>query len=604
MVMNSKTALTKALVIFAMLGAVPATAQDVTLTADIEDKSVLVALRSASLTLGIERDGGGATQDYVAAARADYRRILTALYEAGYFGGTISIRIDGREARSIAPLDAPQTIGFIDIAIQTGPQFAFGRAEVSPVVSATQLPDSFATGKPAGTGPIKEAVRSAIDDWRNNGHAKAEPVDQKIVARHDARELNASITIAPGPQLAFGAITIEGEQDVREQRIVQIAGIPQGAVFSPRDLELAARRLRRTGTFGSVTIREADEIGPDQTLPISIVVAESKPRRIGFGIELSSIEGLRVSSYWMHRNFLGGAERFRIEGEVSGIGGETGGTDYAIRASLDRPAIYGPDTNLFVRTEAVRLDEPDYLIDKASLEIGATRLLGDELEFEAGIGILTAREVTPAFTREYSLITLPLEATFDKRDDKTNANNGYFINAQATPFVSLGSRDLGIRAYGDVRGYRGFGDGDKVVLAGRMQIGSVFGVEVDQAPADYLFHSGGGGTVRGQPYQSLAFEHTGRGSGGYRTGGLAFAGAQLEARYAVTDTISAVGFYDIGLISEAADFNGDTLWHAGVGLGVRYNTGIGPIRLDVGTPANGDGAFGSAQVYIGIGQSF
>ncbi len=72
----------------------------------------------------------------------------------------------------------------------------------------------------------------------------------------------------------------------------------------------------------------------------------------------------------------------------------------------------------------------------------------------------------------------------------------------------------------------------------------------------------------------------------------------------VTDTIGVVGFYDVGYIgAEAMPLqNGD--WHAGAGIGLRYDTGIGPIRLDLATPVGGDTGGSALQGYIGIGQSF
>ena len=69
-------------------------------------------------------------------------------------------------------------------------------------------------------------------------------------------------------------------------------------------------------------------------------VADNKPRRFGFGGELATIEGLTLSGYWLHRNILGGAERLRVEGEISGIGGETGGINYLLRTRFDRPATF------------------------------------------------------------------------------------------------------------------------------------------------------------------------------------------------------------------------------------------------------------------------
>ena len=165
----------------------------------------------------------------------------------------------------------------------------------------------------------------------------------------------------------------------------------------------------------------------------------------------------------------------------------------------------------------------------------------------------------------------------------------------------------GLRLYADGRAYRSFGETDRVTFAARAQLGSVLGAGPVEAPADYLFYSGGGGTVRGQPYQSLAINTLadfGDGPTEVRTGGTSFAGAQLEARVGITDAIGAVGFYDFGLIGDDAFPSANDEYQAGAGLGLRYNTPIGPIRLDLATPVTGVSAGERLEVYIGIGQSF
>ena len=135
----------------------------------------------------------------------------------------------------------------------------------------------------------------------------------------------------------------------------------------------------------------------------------------------------------------------------------------------------------------------------------------------------------------------------------------------------------------------------------------MIGADLMDAPADFLFYSGGGGTVREQPYKSLGvnvLRDFGTGLQPADSGAASFVGLQLETRVDVTGRIGVVGFYDIGYVDIVAFPTGDGDWHAGTGIGVRYGTPIGPIRLDLATPANGDDAFGSLQVYIGIGQSF
>jgi len=574
-------------------------AQSVELSAPGAPDDVVDLLRASSLSVSASAEGETDPQNFVAAARADYRTLLTALYSAGYYAGEIGITLDGTQAANIAPLAAPRAIQTIQIDVTTGPQFIFGKASITPVTSATTLPDAFATGQPAKSAEISNAVSVAISDWRDAGHAKAAPAGQQITARHSQNVLDATVQIAPGPQLTFGEVTINGSRRIRETAIRRIAGIPVGRTYNPDDIDQAAARLRKTGAFNSAAFIEADDIGPNNTLPITLELQEAKLRRLGVGIELSTIEGLRGSIYWLHRNALGGAERFQIEGKVAGIGGDTGGIDYSLTTSLGIPAVLTTRTDFLATATISREDEPAYLVDKVTVEAALTREIGDDKSTSAGVGLLAAREVTDAGTREYILLTFPLSGQIDRRDDVANAKDGYYLNLDITPFVGLRGSANGGRIFADARAYKSFGDDDRFTFAARSQIGSLLGASSNTLPADFQFFSGGGGTVRGQGYKSLGItDATGT------TGGLSFVGAQLEARVDVTETIGVVGFVDYGFVGPTSTPFEDGDWHSGAGLGLRYNTGIGPIRLDVATPTSGDDAFGSAQLYIGIGQSF
>ncbi|MCD2261074.1 hypothetical protein, partial [Psychroserpens luteolus] len=98
-------------------------------------------LRSASLVVPLADDADAAPQDILAAAQADYGRLIGALYEEGYFAPVINIRVNGREAAGISPLGSPGPIGRIEISVNPGPQFKFGQAAIAPVTSQTTLPD-------------------------------------------------------------------------------------------------------------------------------------------------------------------------------------------------------------------------------------------------------------------------------------------------------------------------------------------------------------------------------------------------------------------------------------------------------------------------------
>jgi len=540
------------------------------------------------------------TQELLAAAQADYARLLAVLYDQGYFASVIKITVDGVDASAIAPVSPPSQIDKAVINIMPGKKFSFAKAEIAPVAPETELPEGFAAGQPASLGVLKETVAVGITGWRDQGHAKAALDSQQLTARVPDSTISATLTLNPGPRLRFGELGVQGESAVRRARIIEIAGLPTGEVYSQEELDLSATRLRRTGAFSSVAMIEADQIVAPDVLPITAQIADVPPRRFGFGAELSSLEGVTLSSYWLHRNLLGGAESLRIEGEVAGIGGSSGGTDYRLSARFKRPATFNADTNFYAFAEIEQLDEVNFFSRQLDIESGIERIASEERTYSLGVGLRTA-ETRDAFgTNKYTLLTLPLSAEHDYRDNRLDAKDGYYAKASLTPFVAVSGAANGLRTYVDVRGYKTFGTTRPVTFALRGQLGSVYGPTLAQAPADYLFYSGGGGTVRGQPYQTLGVDL----GGGNTVGGRSFVGLSAEARIAVRDKIGVVAFADAGYIGAEEFYDGSGQWHSGAGLGLRYATGIGPIRFDIAVPTSGPETGENFQVYIGIGQSF
>jgi translocation and assembly module TamA len=566
-----------------------------------QDSDLYESVTGGSLLVEQSAEGANPTpQEVVAAAQADYARLLAILYDQGYFGPVINIRLDGVEAANLPPVQPPGRIARSEIAIQLGPRFRFGTARIAPVAPGTELPEEFASGQTASLGVLKDTVSAGISGWRDVGYAKADLAAQELTARHREATISADLRLDPGPRLRFGPLSVQGNRAVRTARVLEIAGLPVGEVFSPEELELAQKRLRRTGAFESVALIEADNYTPDLRLPITAQVSEALPRRFGFGAEVSTAEGVSVTTYWLHRNLLGGAESLRLEGEVSGVGGDSGGTDYRLSARFERPATFNPDTDFYALAQIEQLDEVNFFSRQLDLEAGIERIANENRTYTLGFGLRTA-ETRDAFgTNRYTLFTVPLSAEFDYRDNDLDATEGYYARASLTPFLALDGADNGLRTYLDLRAYRTFGTARPVTLALRGQLGSVVGPALSVAPADYLFYSGGGGTVRGQPYQSLGVDL----GGGNIVGGRSFLGVSAEARFKVTDKIGIVGFADAGYIGAEEFYNGDGRWHSGAGLGVRYATGIGPIRLDLAVPTSGPDTGENFQVYIGIGQSF
>jgi len=436
-----------------------------------------------------------------------------------------------------------------------------------------------------------------VGGWRAAGHAKAAASDSTIIADHRAATLDARLQFAPGPLVRFGSLIVTGNERMRPDRIREIAGFPTGEVFDPEATETAARRLRRTGTFASVALSEAENLGPGNTMDVTATLIEAPLRRVGFGAEFDTVEGGRLSAFWMHRNLLGGAERLRIEGEVSRIGARTGGRDYRFSARFSRPATFTPETTLTFGARAETVDSADYDAILAGFDVGVTHFFSDNLTGEAGLAYLYERAEDSAGRTTRSTIALPAKLTWDRRDDTLDTTSGTFLEGAATPFVGLSGTDSGAQLRVDARAYYGMGSEGALVLAGRVKAGTVLGADIARTPREYLFYSGGGGTVRGHPFRSLGVS-----VGGVSSGGRSFAVISGEVRGRVTDTIGVVGFADAGHVS-AGTLGSSGDWHAGAGLGLRYRTGIGPIRVDLAAPVRGRTGSGP-QLYVGIGQAF
>lgn len=393
-----------------------------------------------------------------------------------------------------------------------------------------------------------------------------------------------------------------GQQRMRERQIRKIAGLPEGEIYSPEELRLAAERLRRTGVFRSVTLTEDEAITPPDLIGITATVAEEKTRRYSIGAEVASLEGVTLSGFWLHRNLLGGAERFKIDGEIANIGAQNSGVDYSLGVTIDRPATLTPDTTLTFNTRIARLNEEDYNANTFTIGIGFTQIISEQLTARAGLRYDFSDGSDVAGDFRFRNLGLPVGATWDRRDSKTDATRGFYVDAELKPFLGFGTTNSGVRLTFDARAYRGFGDENRVVLAGRVQGGLIAGSRLLATPRDDLFYSGGGGTVRGQPYQSLGVTANDGGTL-VETGGTQFVSLSAEVRTRVTDTIGIVGFVDAGHVGDSDFGNPGDDWHAGAGIGLRYATGFGPIRLDVAAPVGGDTGEG-VQIYIGIGQSF
>ncbi|MCR4268051.1 autotransporter assembly complex family protein [Nitratireductor sp. ZSWI3] len=556
-----------------------------------------------------EKPASGAA-GLIVKARGDYSRLLNTLYGQARYGGSISITIDGREASDIqidATLANPATVR---VAIDPGPLFHFGEAAiVNPAPPAERRRDrvddpakeGFASGEVARSGTILAAGRLAVEAWRQQGHAKAEIIERRVTAAHDTRTVDAVLTVEPGRRACYGPLTVSGTERMDPDFVARQTGLVAGREYDPDDLERARERLSKLDVFRSARIEEAEEIGADCSLPLSLTVQERLPRRFGVGGTYSTLDGLGLQAYWMHRNLFGRAERLRFEGQVSGLGNtfDPAELTYRVGVTFLKPGVFTPDTDFQASVFGDREVLERYTRTGVSAEAGFRHEFTREFSGSLFVNGGFARFDDDFGTRNFTTVGLAGTVTYDSRDNPADATSGYFAELTAEPFYEMEYGNLAARMMLEGRAYYDFGSDGRYVVAGRAKIGSLAGAPIEETPPDKLFFAGGGGSVRGYAYRNIGVE-TPNGVAGGRS--LMEASAELRTR--ITDSIGLVGFVDAGAVGAESypDFSENV--RVGVGAGLRYLTPLGPIRLDVAVPLDRQSGDPSVAFYVGIGQAF
>lgn len=575
-----------------------------------EGGAVENAVRNASALLADEAEPASGAAGLIAKARGDYRRMLAALYAEGHYGGTISIRIGGVEAANLPPdTSLPDPVD-VTIAVSAGPLFSFSDVVIVNQAPPTTDPEDqvdlpvmrgFGVGEVARSPVILRAEQLALEAWRQQGYAKAEIVSRDVVADHATNTVAATITVNPGRLAAFGPIAVSGTTNMNPAFVAQQTGLAVGQPYDPDDLDRAQWRLDRLEVFRAARLEAAETIGSDGLLPYELIVDELPGRRFGVGATYSTVDGLGVEAFHLWRNLFGQAERLRLDARVASIGFpvDTADFDYFVGGTFTKPGFYHPDVDLVAAISAERTVYPTYTETSATARAGVTWFYSEELTFEGGGSFERSRFDDDFGTRDFAVAGVYAGVVFDGRDSDVDPTEGWYASGNLEPFYDFIYGNAGARFLVEGRTYFGFGEEDPFVLAGRVKAGAVIGPSLAEIPPDKLFFAGGGGSVRGYGFKSIGVDD----GSGTITGGRYLLEASLEARARVTDDIGIVGFVDGGYV--AADvFPGLEDLRLGAGIGARYYTGLGPLRLDLAFPLNKRPGDPDYAIYAGIGQAF
>ena len=561
---------------------------------DIED-SVFKARFAALSTLKAHRGEPSNAAQIDRRAREDTDLLQTLLRGSGYYDASISSSID--------TADGTLTV---TLAVEPGARYTLSAVTLDGMAAAGDKADALrqAFGVSARDPLSADAVESGTAALRaqsgENGFPFAKIGEPSIIVDHATQTATLDLPIALGTERNFGKILAAPNKLFNARHIAQIARFKTGEPFDESKLDDLRRTLIQTGIISSAEVTPVEGQAPD-TVDIDVKLLPAPPHTIAGELGYGTGEGVRAEVSWTHRNL------FPPEGALT-IRAVAGTQEQSGSVIFRRNNFEGRDRVLTAQLTAANLRRAAYRATtfslSGSLERQTTIFFQKAWTWSFGAELATSDEQDVILStgaprrRTFFIAGLPLSGNYDGSDDLLNPTRGFRIGARIAPELSFqGSTFVYARAQLDASAYHAFGP--KIVVAGRVRLGTIFGAPRDAIAPSRRFYAGGGASVRGYGYQDIGP----RDPNNDPIGGRSLTEFSIEARIKAFGNFGVVPFFDAGNIytSPLPKF---TDHQYGAGVGLRYYSSFGPIRIDVGTPLNPQPGDPRVAVYVSLGQAF
>ena len=520
-------------------------------------------------------------------ANRQTKRAADAVYDIlnseGYFDPDIETLIETENGlKPVLIVDPGKRFTIADILVRYGekPPREEDQATALDVIGIE-------TGDVAIATDVIDAERVLLNELQDLGYAFARARERSIIGDRDAGTLDVIYNIVSGPRVRFGKVIYPDDIRTKVSYLKRLEAFEDGELYKPSTLALFGGRLDETRLFRLANAQLADEPSgetPEGDVIYDVVVslAERKRNTISAGASVSTDKGFGLTTELTRRNLTKRGDMLVARVNVAEL-------EQFLDLQWRRPNEFGYGRGLVFSTRLGNEETDGF--DRQAFSVGAGYEVVKSPAFSYGYGVTGSlvHEKDDFGERDLQLLGLYASARLDRADGVLNPTKGWRLDGRVEPNVSFGGEQSQfIRAETQLRGYYPFGEARKLVLAGRLKFGTVWGADIDALPSNKRFFSGGGGSVRGYAYQAIGPRSTDNDP----LGGRGLLEGAIEARYSVRPKLGVVAFVDGGSVSASET------------PGVRYDTPAGPLRFDIATPLDPTENDDSIQVYISLGQAF
>jgi outer membrane protein assembly factor BamA len=557
-----------------------------------------VELQGADVALleGLETRPGEPIED--AKLTEDQRTLTHRLQDRGHFEASVEVDVPEE--------GGPQPVVFV---ARPGPQARIVEVEVSgpplPPARDDEGPQELAVRPelPYRVQDVAASRENLLSAWRRAGYLDAQ-LDSVIELSEDGTEARIRFVVEPGPRTIVENVVLAGLHDTREATVAREIVLRPGEPFSFERVLESQRRLLSLGIFERVTISELD---PDRERRRDVVVTvEEAPRTtVAWGVGYSEQDLLRGSVELTRRNLSGLGRTASVF-----VRGSFRGSRFLL--NLREPWLLGRHLDSFLTAFWEEEDRKTFDYNRK----GGVAQVGQSIDSRTTLIYRYLYQDTSVFNvevpdeeidrqfRTYTVSGPAFSFVWDGRDDPLEPRRGMFLSSSlALSLDALGGASY-FKSFFQSADIRRISADLAFVASLRLGLAGTFGNEAPLLPLPERFFAGGAYGPRGWPVDEVGPKVIGPEGEVFPTGGNALLLGGAELRYDLTRSLQLATFLDVGNVyREVADLSIPDL-RKSVGLGLRYLTPIGPIRLDYGHKIHRLPGESAGRLHLTIGYAY
>ena len=556
----------------------------------IDDPKALKAMRSISQLVALKKKLPASLNSLRFRAESDVSDLEKVLRAIGYLEAEVDTRIENirGEYQAIVEVHPGSLYRISDYSVHLETEGFGERVDCS-------LDDlGIGVGDPADSKQLIESELCALHLLSECGYPLATILDREIIADGKTKTVDVKLNIQTGPLSRFCLTKIEGNTSVKNYLIEQQIQWKKDSTYNSSLVERTQKSLMDSGLFTSVYITHDEKLDRDERLPMKIDVSEAKHKSVSVGASYQRTFGPGMTFGWENRNVGGLGRKVLLQADISERA-HSGIASYLI------PNFHQVGQNYTIQAQAMHESIKPYSMQSYSFFNRFDRQQNKYFYYSAGPKVEYMLVKNSVDNGNFLLLEAPVFLRWTNVEDSLNPSSGLRMEYRGSPALNI--KDINDFYYSQVfsiSSYWPIMQDDALILAQKLTIGTIFSNGLGATPVPKRFFGGAEDNLRGYKYYTVSpLDEDGK-----PIGGRSAIYYSIEPRFRFTNSFGLVPFFDMGnvYLEQWPTFQGK--WRKSVGVGLRYYSFLGPVRLDLAFPLNRRSFDPPWWVFVSLGQTF